>query len=240
MMRIQSLHPVLLVLALAGGVFTVTACDEATPVSQNTPSHDAPAKTSVKGPPGNGGSSIYLARLTPLNGSGVRGRMLLTVRNGQFAVKVNALGLVPNKIHAQHIHAKLDDGGGVSTCPTSADDANGDGLIQVGEGLPKYGGIQVPLDGSLDEAEGLGDAATFPTPENRRGVITYRQTVAVEDLALNSGGGFSDLTLGNHAVVLHGAFVDGAYSLTLPVACGTIEPIRSFVPGQSFLPIPVR
>lgn len=226
MRKAQSHHPILLVLALTAGVLTMTACDDATPVSQNTPTTGAPAEESVEGPPGTVGSSIYLAQLRPLNGSGVRGQALFTVRNGQFTAIVNAVGHVPNKIHAQHIHAKLGDGGGVSTCPTSADDANGDGLIQVGEGLPKYGGIQVPLDGSLDEAEGLGDAATFPTAENRRGAIGYRQTVAVEDLALNSGGGFSDLTLGNHAVVLHGAFVDGAYSLTLPVACGTIEPIN--------------
>ena len=169
-------------------------------------------------------ASVYMADLGELNDSGVRGRAIITVRNGQFDVKVNAVGLESGQVHAQHIHGFTD--GMVSACPTPADDANEDGLIQVGEGAPQYGGILVPLDGSLDEAEGLGDPATFPTADNGGGAVTYNERIATDDLAVNGGLGFDALSLADHAIVLHGLTVDGEYVLTLPVACGTMHAVN--------------
>jgi hypothetical protein len=104
-------------------------------------------------------------------------------------------------------------------------DSDGNGRISVSEGAPAYGGIRVPLDGSLDtagESNGLGDGNTMPTADGS-GAYMYEESIATGDLALNGGGSFSDLNLDQHAIVVHGLTVDGTYEATLPVACGTLS-----------------
>lgn len=169
-------------------------------------------------------SQIFRADLEMLNDSGVQGVAMVTVRNGRFYVKVNAHGLESDQVHPQHIHGFLE--GMESTCPTLADDANDDGLIQVGEGAPAYGGILVPLDGNLDVAEGLGDLTTFPTADNGGGAVTYKRNISTDGLAINGGLGFDALSLDDHAIVLHGLTVDGDYVASLPVACGTLSAVN--------------
>lgn len=159
----------------------------------------------------------YTAPLTALNNSGVSGEATVTVEDNQLTATVDAQGTEANNVHAQHIHGFASQ---ASSCPTAEADTSGDGHISVGEGAPEYGGILVPLDGSLDEAEGLGDPETFPTGN---GSYSYNRSIMTGSLAVNDDKSFNDLTLGNHAIVVHGQTVDGEYVVTRPVACGTLS-----------------
>jgi hypothetical protein len=78
------------------------------------------------------------------------------------------------------------------------------------------------MDGSLDNAEGLGDLETFPVAD-ADGMYTYEMSIATEDVAVNGDRSFDDLSLEDHAIVVHGRMVDGEYQATLPVACGTLS-----------------
>jgi Cu/Zn superoxide dismutase len=159
----------------------------------------------------------FTAQLTALNNSGVSGQATVTVEGNQLTARVDAQGTAAGKVHAQHIHGFASES---SSCPTAAADTDDNGRISVAEGAPAYGGILVPLDGSLDTAEGLGDLETFPTGN---GSYSYEQSIGTGNLAVNDDQSFEDLTLGNHAIVVHGQTVDGEYKATLPVACGTLS-----------------
>jgi Cu/Zn superoxide dismutase len=162
--------------------------------------------------------TTYTASLTALNNSGVSGEATVTVEGNRLTVNVSAQG-TEKPVHAQHIHGFAGD---ASSCPTAAADTSGDGRISVGEGAPSYGGILVPLDGSLDNAEGLGDLDTFPTGGSD-GRYAYDMSISTANLAVNNDQSFEDLSLANHAIVVHGRTVEGEYAPTLPVACGTLS-----------------
>ena len=144
---------------------------------------------------------VWEAILTPLNAHvgprAVTGKAVLTMDEGTLNVMLDVKGVVPGQLHAQHIHGH----DGESTCPTPQADADDDGLISVGEGAPDYGGVLVPL-------------TPFQTPDGSR--YMYQQTF--EDQG--------DLEPARRAIVVHGAFVDGEYVVSLPVACGTIKRVR--------------
>lgn len=106
-------------------------------------------------------------------------------------------GVVAGQLHVQHIHGH----DGEATCPTPQADDDGDGVVSVGEGAPDYGGVLVPL-------------TPFPTPDGTR--YHYQQSFPDQ----------GDLEPERRAVVVHGAFVEGEYITSLPVACGAIEQVR--------------
>ena len=234
MQRQQAVPTLVTTLLLAAGLLVTGGCQDGMPTSASDPSASDGATTARHEQPhsqparaGQPSAAVYRAELTPLNDSDVRGMARFKVNAGQFTAMVNARGLAPRQVHAQHIHGFTASGSAASTCPTAADDADGNGILSVGEGAPSYGGILVPLDGSLGTAEGLGEAATFPTADNDGGAVTYRQRIATIDLGVNGDRSFEDLALGTHAVVLHGDFVSGeGYRITLPVACGTIDRVN--------------
>lgn len=145
---------------------------------------------------------VWEAILNPVNAHvgtrAVTGKAVLTMDgSGNLTVSLDVKGVVPGQTHAQHIHGH----GGVSTCPTPQADADGDGLVSVSEGAPDYGPVLVPL-------------TPFQTPTDSR--YTYQATFA------NQGSLQPEV----RAIVVHGAFVDGAYVASLPVACGTVERVR--------------
>ena len=196
-MTFPSRIPALLFAALLVGTGLLTGCDQ----------------SGMDGPE----PMTYTASLTALNNSGVDGQAVLTVEGNQFTVSVDAQGTEAEMVHAQHIHGFDSE---TSSCPTAAADTSGDGQISVGEGAPSYGGILVPLDGSLDNAEGLGDLDTFPTGN---GSYSYSRSIMTGNLDVNGDRSFADLRLDDHAIVVHGQTVDGEYVATRPVACGTLS-----------------
>jgi hypothetical protein len=72
----------------------------------------------------------------------------------------------------------------------------------------------------LIRPKGLGDPETFPTGN---GSYSYQQSITTSNLAVNEDQSFSDLTPGNHAIVVHGQTVDSEYKATRPVTCGTLS-----------------
>lgn len=90
----------------------------------------------------------YTGTLSELNGSGGSGEVTVTVsEDGEsFGVDLDASGLNLDGPHAMHIHGIVEgDDVQASACPTMEADADGDGVIDVAEGVPFYGGIQVSL-----------------------------------------------------------------------------------------------
>ena len=142
----------------------------------------------------------YTARLSTLNNSGVSGWANLTLDGDQLTVSIHATGLEANMPHAQHIHGSMDNKGN-ATCPTAAADTNGDGVVDIGEGLPFYGPVLLPLT---------------PFSNTPDGTLNFSQTytINVKDLKPRQ----------TRAIVLHGLTVNGTYIGSLPVACGQIRP----------------
>lgn len=227
---------------LAAALIALTgACDDMGGEELAGPRDTQPAAQSTEGDRSTGQARNFTANLTPLNGDlsfrPVHGSVAIQVEDGQISVRIDAEGLEPGIPHPQHIHGKM----GVGSCPDASDDQNGDGVIDVVEGLPDYGGILVTLDsdltnGATTEVDGLPKA-------NRAGVIHYRQTA---DLSAVEAGASRNLNLEQRHIVLHGVdpdLQDTALSdaasigdlpawLTLPVACGELVPEgRGTAPG---------
>lgn len=147
---------------------------------------------------------VFTAEVDPLNNSGVSGHATLILEGKKLTVKIHAEGLEADSPHPQHIHGLEDNKD--ATCPTRSADENDDGLIEIGEGLPFYGPVLLPLEPFSTAADGTIDYEhTFMLGEG--------ETIAERDL----------MPLQNRVIVLHGMTVDGEYMATLPVACGEIK-----------------
>lgn len=171
------------------------------------------------------GGSTYTATLSELNGSGAGGTATVELNDdaSQATITVNSTGLSEGLPHAQHIHGEL---GTANQCPTPDADSNGDGVVDVAEGLPSYGGIQVSLNTTGDTSADSGLAVDrFPV-----GNESYSRTIDIsEDVS-------SELT--NLHIVVHGVDEngDGEYNgeaksslddslpreATLPASCGQL------------------
>ena len=178
------------VMALAGIFFACSTNSEDLNAEAEAANSDEMARRPV---------FMYKAELNMLNNSGVWGMAELMLDGDQLTVTINAQGLVPDMGHAQHIHGFTDNFKN-SSCPPDSADTDGDGLVSVGEGLPYYGPVLVPL-------------SPFTTAPG--GIIDFQQTYTV-DSSLGP--------LQNRSIVLHGLNVNGAYVGSMPVACGQIVP----------------
>lgn len=176
----------------------------------------------------------YEANLVALNGSGVTGlaRLLFDDAAMTLDVRVQAQGLEPNQIHPQHIHGPLDPVTGApvdAASPTIADDSDGDGLVELLEGAPRYGPVILDLrDETLPGVDG------FPTAPDGNIDFAFKYDL---NSSTAFGAGFGPAELGAdlslREIVIHGmTLVDGqgggpgeadgtaGYKLVLPVATG--------------------
>jgi len=142
----------------------------------------------------------YEVEFVALNNSGVIAEAEIEIigRN-RIEVNIEASGLEAGKIHPQHIHGH-NDAFQNSSCPGLVANVNDDKIISVGEGLPFYGPIVLPL-------------TPFNTVESD-GTLDYKQVFEVDYDFFE--------TLENRTIILHGGTVDGEYVPSLPVACGEI------------------
>jgi hypothetical protein len=191
--------------------------------------------------------AFYKADLQPLNGSGVSGEALLAFDEdtGRLTVVVSADGLEANQIHIQHIHGFADDGDPSTPrqdalIPDRSDDADGDGYIELLEGVPDYGPIL--LNAALNHADGTGGdnghshdgpLSGFPTAPG--GTIRFAETYQLP----TAQGLEPDTDFDLYHFVIHGMStpagagagtggeVDGSagYKLVLPVAIGDFREI---------------
>lgn len=148
--------------------------------------------------------SVFRVDFAELNNSGVKAQAMLQMTDGELTVTLDAVGRVPEHIHPQHIHGFTTK---ASTCPTAANDTNGDGIISFAEGLPSFGPVQVDLQ-------------PYPTPTNAAGATHYRMTFVASQVP------FTASELAQKTMVLHGDFVAGSYVASLPVACGQVQPVN--------------
>ena len=214
------------VAVLTGAVILATGCQDSSPAALDdaTPQTSRHASTPA--------AQVWNANLQPLNGHvslrPVHGNATVRVHDGQVTVTVHATGLEPDIPHPQHIHGFL--AGDASMCPTMAADANDDGVVDVVEGLPDYGGILVTLDSDITNGSGT-EAAGLPRSSNRGGTIRYEMSAPLSEVEDGLGGA---LDAGNRTVVLHGVDPETQLpdaqsigelpaSLTLPVACGELS-----------------
>jgi hypothetical protein len=91
------------------------------------------------------GKLVFATDFTALNNSGVAGHAVLLLNQDAQTVTVDiqASGLEPGQMHIQHIHGFNDDAD--SKSPTIAQDTDGDGFVELAEGLATYGPIQLNL-----------------------------------------------------------------------------------------------
>ena len=143
----------------------------------------------------------YEVELAPLNNSGVHGEVEIKLIKGHtLIVSIEATGLETGKPHPQHIHG-FNQPVRNATCPGIELDSNGDGVLTIGEAVPAFGPILLPL-------------VPFDLVDDR-GELEYRASFTINPDSLQP--------LHKRAVVLHGMTVNGQYIPSLPVACGEIR-----------------
>lgn len=161
----------------------------------------------------------YRAELDPLNKPGADGRVRLIVEDAVLRVRVSADGLDDGP-HLAHVHGIRQ---AENECPDQFLDTDGNGLVDLVEGLPAYGPVQRTL------SDGLNDVGTR---------LRYRR----EFTALDDGSPIAALgDLSQYAIVVHGVDLDGDgvasnpnvngdtstphadNEISMPALCGTVE-----------------
>lgn len=139
----------------------------------------------------------FTADLAPVNQDGT-GTATISQVGTNLTVHLQADGL-DDGVHVAHIHGvRLVPNG----CPTPGDDADGNGLVDIAEGLPSYGPVQVTI------SQGTND---------RGPSLEYTRSFKLRD----SGEAVASLgDLDRYAVVVHGVDLDGDGSATNPDAAG--------------------
>lgn len=179
-------------------------------------------------------TTFYRATLSPLNASGARGEATLRLNANEktLTVMLRASGLEPGGDHLAHIHGRSADGQPVdSSCPTTAQDTDGDGFVELLEGAQTYGPILIDFmnvdpnqDGSVNYTKTFklsGDEAALPLTD--RHIVVHGMTV----------GPVGDGTDGE---------VDGTagYKLVLPVLCGEIMQVGNASDAMRFKQAPSK
>jgi hypothetical protein len=237
-----------LVLSALGAGMTMTAACSDTPVPSAPQARAARDGMGAMSEMGGGleEGALYVAELHPLNPGlqnnldpnrrtplGVAsGKAYFRVVNGMLTAVVDMSGTepaanpFPEGIHPQHIHA-------ADRCPTAAADANGDGIVDVIEGLPYYGPILVPLDGDI--SNGTSEIPSFPFGAGARGTYHYEASALLATLEAAIG---EPLDLPARHVVVHGIDLSTPLpptvqslpglpaQVTLPIACGEIREVQ--------------
>ncbi|GAA5166129.1 hypothetical protein [Ornithinimicrobium tianjinense] len=175
----------------------------------------------------------YTYTLNPVQASTVPGSQawgttrITALPNHKVQVQVEAWGVAPGVPHAMHLHGftEAPDLG----CPGSDADG-GDGLVDVLDGVPFYGGILASLttSGDTTAAHAL-DLHHFATAD-ASGYLSYSRTFR-NDLALANAGRAQVVV---HGIDLNGNGVydfeagpseltpDAPLEATLPVLCGGV------------------
>lgn len=174
--------------------------------------------------------------LEPLNESGAGGTAVLTLtEDGSLEISIEADGLAPGQPHAQHIHGDTDLTQDF-TCPGPEADADGDGFVNVAEGVPSYGNIHISLTTEGDTTPDSGLAVDRMPAADDDGRISYSRTLTADQLPQGTAAAIRNLH-----VVLHGIDINdnGEYDFdangeseldpeipfeaTVPAACGIVS-----------------
>lgn len=168
-------------------------------------------------------TNSFSGTLTELNGSGVTGTFTIQQRGqGQIRIQINATGLEASPgINPGHIHGL--PGNANATCPTLAQDDDGDGFVELAEGLETYGPVILNLGDVDPDDDGvvnysmtfnLNNSTAFGTDKSKRDLLPlHLREIVLHGLTLDAGEGVAP------------GEADGTpgYKTVLPVACGAIE-----------------
>jgi hypothetical protein len=140
-------------------------------------------------------SGTYSSTLGQLNGTTGTGTITVDVKGSSATVNLQVSGLAQTFMDAPYPHVQHIHGGAKGVCPTPADDANGDGIINVAEGVPGYGDILTTLttSGATTPAEGLNLALG-----GQGGTYSVQRTIELDQATQDS------LAAGTAVVVVHG------------------------------------
>ncbi len=156
------------------------------------------------------GSDSYLACLRPLNNSGAIAIASLKLEGNMLSVVMLGTGFKANAMHPQHIHGFTGAQAGTdATCPTITVGTGPGGIITLTDGLPFYGGVQLPLD-----MTGIGD---YPMADGT-GSYFYSRTFILTPTQLANVTPLEDMV-----IVGHGLVVGVTYDASIPVACSEVE-----------------
>ena len=149
----------------------------------------------LAGSPAMAADAGYSSTLGQLNGTTGTGTITVDVTGDQAAVKLQVSGLAETFMDAPYPHVQHIHGGAQGVCPTPADDANGDGIINVAEGVPGYGDILTTLttSGAITPAEGLNLELG-----GQGGTYSIDRTITLDDATQAA------LEAGTAVVVVHG------------------------------------
>ncbi len=189
----------------------------------------------LAGSPAMAADASYSSTLGQLNGTTGTGSITVDVKGDQAMVNLQVSGLAQTFMDAPYPHVQHIHGGAKGVCPTPANDANGDGIVNVAEGAPGYGDIQTTLttSGATTPAEGLNlqlggqggtysiqrtitlDAATKASLESGTAVVVvHGLDPATAGVSPEVFGGRSELTPEPAEALPLGA--------TSPALCGTL------------------
>ncbi|TNM41964.1 hypothetical protein FHP29_08315 [Nocardioides albidus] len=167
---------------------------------------------------GSAPTGAYSADLAPVNHGG-SGHVELDLLGTRLAVSLTASG-IDDGVHVAHIHGIRQ---AQAECPALGRDVDGNGLVDLVEGLPDYGPVVRTL------SNGTSDRGTD---------LQYERTFKL----LDNGDAIASLgRLDQYAVVVHGVDIDGDGRATdpdvqhdgsdpddnevsMPALCGVISP----------------
>jgi hypothetical protein len=187
------------------------------------------------GAPASAASATAHADLAPVNDMNAGGQAYVDVQGNKISVTIAASGLVPDQPHAAHIHFGAEAN---HECPSlPSDDADMNGQLSTGEGLPDYGPIVVSLTtfGPTDPGSGLAinrfDTAPSGNLTYERGSIKVSRDVS------------RAIQTGQAVVVVHGVQYNDTHAYdaggpsdldptlpaeaTDPAICGVLDVISS-------------
>ena len=147
-----------------------------------------------------GGQQVLQANLTQLNDSGASATATVSLNGNEMTVEVDGKGFTPGEApHAQHIHGVIGES---ATCPTEAQDTDGDGIVTTSEGAATYGPILVSLtsEGEMTPDDAL--AVDRMPVSDANGILSYERTFTVDaEVAKN---------IDSLHIVSHGVDFDGS------------------------------
>lgn len=183
-----------------------------------------------------GADAVYVAKLLPLNsevpGQSAAGEARFAIKGDTLTISIDVSKVPPKMMHLQHFHGFKDNRH--AACPTEAQDANHDGIIDLIETETASGTTMVPFHDDPASMQIVRDA--YPKA-SAGGSYHYRKTVSMKALQAGFAKMFGDenLDLDRRVVYIHGMPADTKLpasvaslgkipaQVTLPIACGKIE-----------------
>lgn len=181
----------------------------------------------------------YLAEIKALNGDKIgtqaHGQATFTLTADQLQIKLEMFATPANMQHWAHFHGFPD--GEDAQVVTLADDANGDGWLDLPETAPVSGATMVPFDNAPQQMNIPNDR--YPVAD-AKGHFVYQAQVPLADLQkqFKAAFGTTDLALATRVVYIHGVpeslqlpdTVAGEVAnydahVTLPIAAGKIRAV---------------